>query len=126
MRLMRITRARIDDARTAVREYLKTEEQRIVHLAIKHCRDKHISMNVDTVALDRITFFEVGDHYAETDGMEISLNRQKTYTESTLFYTLLHESLHYCIRRKSGSEVSEEREHKWMEDIDARTIHESV
>ena len=58
-------------------------------------------------------------HWAETDGTAIFLNTLRTFDNETLFYTLLHETMHGMITR-GAHELSEQAEHKIMEVVDER------
>lgn len=64
----------------------------------------------------------INQHWAETDGISISLNTYKTFTEELLTNTLIHEALHGIIYRNSRHEIYEEKEHKIMNRINPRLI----
>lgn len=89
------------------------------------CRGRAVELRyADRPALLRAIHFlfdPVNNHWAETDGASIWLNTCKPYTPELLYKTLLHEALH-GIARRGAHELSEAREHRMMEALDASLV----
>ena len=66
--------------------------------------------------LDHIDFIydDINRHWAETDGISITLNTFKDFSEKLLTDTLVHEALHGVILRDSRHMIYEEKEHRIM------------
>ena len=66
--------------------------------------------------LDNVDFIydDVNRHWAETDGISITLNIFKNFTDELLTNTLIHEALHGVILRDSRHMIYEEKEHRIM------------
>jgi len=74
--------------------------------------------------LDNIEFIydPIHKHWAETDGIEISLNTYKTFTPKLLTDTLIHEALHGIILRERRHFIPEDKEHTMMKMINSDLI----
>ena len=64
----------------------------------------------------------INNHWAETDGKSIYINNIKKYSKTSLYYTILHESIHGMILRKNNNELSEITEHKLMYNLNKKLI----
>jgi len=102
----------------------KKNQKKIMSVARSVCRDSNIIVDFSfhVSLLKNIYFFNGEDHWAETDGESIWLNKDFEYTRDCLFKTLLHESFHNMIHRSNGHELSEEKEHRIMELIDSTLL----
>ena len=65
---------------------------------------------------------DINRHWAETDGISITLNIFKNFTDELLTNTLIHEALHGAILRDLQHMIYEEKEHKIMELINQKLI----
>jgi len=76
-----------------------------------------INYNTSFKCLDNIDFIydHINTHWAETDGLSISINTFKDYTDKLLTNTLIHEAMHNIIILDSNHELSEWKEHRIME-----------
>ena len=124
---MRITRTCIRKQVKRVRDFLCLQERlknkgSLYCAARSVCRSQiFINFNRDDL-LESVDFFTEGDHWAETDGSKIWLNRCKSFDNDTLYWTILHETLHGMVKRSNGFEVSEITEHRIMSIIDKSLI----
>ena len=130
---MRLTRFIISKQLNTIKKYLKTNRKRgkksiLYTSACDVCRTKNISIRYLDV-LSRINIRNIDfiyddnyKHWAETDGVTIWLTSYKVFDEDILYYTLLHECLHYLIFRDQKHCVSEKLEHTIMRNIDPRLI----
>jgi hypothetical protein len=116
---MRLTRARVRAARARVRAYLTARWSALRRAARAACRGvARVTPRTDLA----VQFAHAGEHWAETDGATVWLNAHLEWTPSALFWTLLHEALHYAVRRASGHELSERAEHRMMERLSRRLV----
>lgn len=78
--------------------------------------------------LDHLEFYydEVNQYWAETDGIKIWLNTYMNWNHELLKNTLIHEALHYVIQRQGRHELSEEKEHNIMFQINPKLINYNV
>ena len=118
---MRLSRQKVRVASERAKAYMGKHRERIRRVASHHCRTDDVTVDTECTPLDSILFLEEGDHWAETDGVAIWINRLRDFTEETLFYTLLHEVLHGSVKR-GRHELSEELEHRIMKEVDERLV----
>ena len=74
--------------------------------------------------LQRITFVydDVGRHWAETDGVEITINTWRRFDSRLLEKTLIHEALHGTILLNGQHELPEHKEHAIMRLVDPELV----
>jgi len=116
---MRFTRNVLLNEVNNVFKFHKIYNKAILKASSKFWRGRlKISGNIQTLLTNIIfVFYSQHCHWAETDGTTIWINTYKDYTKSLLYYTLLHESLHYCATREDGSYISENLDHKIIQEI---------
>lgn len=126
---MHLTRNVVNKTIEKVDKYLSREKKqgkksKIYKLAKFICRNDKFTIDYSRSFKDKIYFLynPIDNHWAETDGIYIWLNRYKDFTPDLLYYTILHEYLHWLIIRKDGNYLSERSEHKLMEHLDQRLI----
>ena len=120
--LLYITRYVLDDACCTALCWITDvyQQARLLKLAKKHVRQRDVVLNLDLPyrLLDsvNITWCNnlVDNHWAETDGVTIELNRIKNWSYKELVVTLIHEALHGYVVTTEGHEIPEEKEHKIM------------
>ena len=119
---MRLTRSALREAAQRVERKRDNAEFRakVLEVGKWHCRTNNVSFHPDKNLLYDVRFFEEGDHWAHVDS-HIWLNQSFDFSESLLFWTLLHEVLHGALTCR-GAELSEWREHEIMQLIDNRLI----
>ena len=119
-----ITRTFIVKARNKAKQYFKKQiklgKKSKIYINSKYVLRTNnfiINYNNSFKCLDNIDFIydPVNKHWAETDGISISINTYKDYTLNILIYTLIHEAMHGIVYRDSKYEIPEEKEHKIME-----------
>ena len=66
--------------------------------------------------LNKIDFLNTENftHWAQTDGTSIVLNGNEEWEYERLVYTLIHEALHFMIRRNGIHYITEKKEHQIM------------
>ncbi len=123
---MILTRYVINKNKNKVKKYLNklSNKSKIYLISKKYIRSNKFSINYSKNLNNKILFIydPIECHWAETDGINIWLNTYKNYNNKLLFYTILHECLHGIILRNNKYYLSEQLEHKIMEDIDKNLI----
>jgi len=128
---MYILRSFIKKQKNNAKKYFKNQKKlginSKIYLSAKFIlRNSNFTVNYEKAIsiLDNIDFIynDIDKHWAETDGKSISLNTFKYYTNSLLYYTLIHEALHNIILRNNIHFISEEKEHLIMKLIDKKLI----
>jgi hypothetical protein len=119
-----ITRYKIKKARnlakTFFRKQIKLRKKSKIYINCRHVlRSNNFTINYRNSfkCLNNIDFIydPINKHWAETDGISISINTYKDFTLQDMTYTLIHEAMHGIIYRDSKHELPEEKEHKIME-----------
>ena len=122
---VKLTRGAIKNSRKQTLVWFKKNMTKVNKLAVGITRDKNISISYDYIeTLNNIELIcdNTFKHWAETDGITISLNVWKKWSKRVLKYTLIHECIHYLIKRENGHYLSEYKEHKLMESINPLLI----
>ena len=70
--------------------------------------------------LNKIEFLNTSNftHWAQTDGISIVLNGNEDWEYEKLVYTLIHEALHFMIKRNGIHYITEKKEHQIMYKLD--------
>lgn len=101
------------------------KQSNIHHCAYSHLRGRpfHINYNKAHILLQNVNFIcDIHhNHWAETNGISISLNNIKSWDYDNLFWTLIHEAIHGIITC-NNHEIPEEKEHSIMYDINPLMI----
>lgn len=116
-------------ARRRVRDYLLRQEALAWRSAVEVSARKVVRGRVVARYRRRplrVRWLHPSDpHWADTDGESVWLATHG-FDDETLFFTLLHEELHGVVRRVGTNgvetELSEWREHRMMQQIDARLV----
>ena len=128
---MYILRSFIKKQKNNAKKYFKNQKKlginSKIYLSAKIIlRNSNFTVNYEKAIsiLDNIDFIynDIDKHWAETDGKSISLNTFKYYTNSLLYYTLIHEALHNIILRNNKHFIPEEKEHLIMKLINKKLI----
>ena len=74
--------------------------------------------------LNKIDFLNTVNftHWAQTDGTSIVLNGNEDWEYEKLVYTLIHEALHFMIKRNGIHYITEKKEHQIMYKLDPLII----
>ena len=106
-------------------EQLKGKTSIIYIVAKKHLRNDDFVIWYDEAEykLDHIQFIESNaDFQGETDGVTIWINKFYEWNDTSLELFLIHEALHFTIRRKGIHDIPEYKEHNIMEQINKNLI----
>jgi hypothetical protein len=107
-------------------EKKKDKHSRIYKTAKFYLRSALFYIDYDEAIqrLDKIIFIydDIEQHYGETDGHDIKINRFYNLNNKQLKLLLIHEALHFIIKKDGIHGISEEKEHKIMEEIDPELI----
>lgn len=91
------------------------ETQRACRTASRPSREVTLNPHHNVSCLLKNIQFTVMRHIenAETDGQCIKINRTRSFTRESLYWTLLHEIMHNTFLFR-GTDISEEKEHQIM------------
>ena len=126
-----LLRNRIRLAVVKAKDWIKNEKKKGKHSRIYkttkfYLRGALFSIDYDEAIqrLDKIIFIynNIEKQYGETNGVDIKINRFYNLNDKQLKLLLIHEALHFIIKKDGIHGISEKKEHKIMEEIDPELI----
>ena len=107
-------------------EKKKGKRSRIYKIAKFNLRGALFSIDYDEAKqrLDKINFIynDIEKQYGETNGIDIKINIFYNLNDKQLKLLLIHEALHFIIKKDGIHGISENKEHKIMEEINPELI----
>lgn len=104
----------------------KGKESRIYKIAKFYLRGADLSIDYDEALqrLDKIKLIydNIEQQYGETDGINISINTFYNLNDKELKLLLIHEAIHFIIKKDGIHGISERKEHRIMEAINPELI----
>ena len=130
-----LLRSNINKAITEAKNWFLKEEKKgensmVFKSAKNHLRSDDFVIWYDEAIykLEHLEFYydDINQYWGETDGIKIWLNTYMDWTPELLKNTLIHEALHFTIQRKGKYDLSENKEHNIMLQIDPKLINYDV
>ena len=117
----------INDAKFwLLKEKKKGKNSRVYKIAKFYLRGSELSIDYDEgiQRLDNVNLIydDIEQQYGETNGIDIKINTFYNLSENNLKLLLIHEALHFIIKKDGRHGISERKEHRIMEDIDPLLI----
>ena len=107
-------------------EKSKGKESRIYKVSKFYLRGADLTIDYDE-ALGRLNnikliYNNIEQQYGETDGINIVINTFYNFNVNELKLLLIHEAIHFIIKKDGIHGISEKKEHRIMEVIDPQLI----